>query len=801
MSALVQDLRFAVRTLVKSAGFTAIAVLTLAVGIGATTAMFGTLNTVLVKPLPYAEPERLLLGRTTFGGRPNFTTSAPDFVDYRDQNDTLASFSCMAGFPMSATVTGSQEPERVETQWVSWDLFRTLGIDPVLGRHFVPDEEELGSPQVAMVSHEFWQRRMSSDVEAPGKVIIVDGTPYTVVGVMPREFHFVFDTEIWTPFRLGGPYAGGRQYHNWTPVGRLADGVTVEQAQQNFDAISARLQAEYPETNDDKAMLLTPLHETLVEGFRPGLLMLMAAVSLLLLIACGNVANLLLARGTARRTELAVRAALGAGRSRLVRQMLTESLVIAAIAGLLGVVLALWIERGVMAVLPLDVLAITELGISAPMLLFAVAASVVTSLLFGTVPALRTAPSNLGDDLKAGARGGERASSSRLRSGLVVVQVGLSVLLLVGAGLLIHSFARLTAVDPGFEPEDLLTAELQLPEQEYPAERRVQFFEQLVERIDGLPGVSDVGMISQLPIRDPGNNIYVHDARQPPDTPADADTAYIRIVLPGYFEAMGIPLLAGRDVRRDDTRDATPILVVNESFAETFFPDENPIGQQVVVNHEYTVEIVGVVGDVLIGGLAADRFPAMYGSYYRQPATTMRLAVRSAGEPLSLVPMLREAVGELDREIPLAEADTMEAVIADSYTITQSRATTGALTLFAGIALLLATVGLYGVLAYSVSQRNHEIGVRMALGARGGDVLGMVVRQGMALVAIGLVLGLGAAIAAARTIEEQLFGIGTTDPLTYAAVCAVFVAVAAAACLAPAWRATHVDPLVALQAE
>ncbi len=800
---ITSDVRFALRAMRKSFGFTAVAVLTLAVGVGANTAMFSTLNAVLMTPLPYEESERLVIANTTFSGNINSTSSAPDYEDYKAQNDTFESFALMAGFPMSMVATGTPQAHMAETQWVSWDLFPTLRVSPARGRGFNPDEAELDAAVVAVVSHSYWQSTLAGADDAVGSTLVLDGTPATIVGVMPADFRFVYDIDVWLPYRLGGPFAGGRQYHNWVPIGRLAAGATLEQAQAQFDAIAARLQAEYPETNENKAMLLRSLHEALVAGARPSMIMLGAAVALLLLIACANVANLLLARGTSRRNELAVRAALGAGRGRLVRQLLTESLVIALLAGVIGAVLALSLQRVVTQVVAVSALGETEVGLSASMLGFALLASIFTSLLFGVVPALRTAPSNLSGQLRGGARGGRSRDSARLRSGLVVVQVALSFMLLVGAGLLVRSFASLASVDGGFNPDNLLTAEVRLPPSEYPPERREQFFSMLAEQIEALPGVTGVGAISQLPVRNPGNNIYVYDARTPPVDPSSSLTAYTRIVMPGYFETMEIPLLSGRPVRETDTAESPPVMVINQTMAERMFPDEDPLGQRVVISGSdpVTYEVIGVVGDVRMSGPASTPRMSMYRPYAQSRQSTMRVAVRTATDPAPIAAAVRQAIQTLDPDIPADGIESMTSIIANSGTVVQSRMAARSLGLFALVALLLASVGLYGVLAYFVSQRNHEIGVRMALGAESRSVTRLILGRGLGLVVIGLVVGVGASLLGTRLLEDQLFGIGQTDPVTYVGASAVFLLVATLACVVPAWRALRVDPLIALRAE
>jgi putative ABC transport system permease protein len=620
---------------------------------------------------------------------------------------------------------------------------------------------------------------------------------------MPAGFRFYHDVDVWLPYRLDGPFAGGRQYHNWVPIGRLGEGATLEQAQSQFDIVSARLQAQYPETNENKAMRLSGLQDSMLYGARPSMMMLTAAVALLLLIACANVANLLLARGSSRQVELAVRAALGAGRGRLVRQLLSESLVIAMLAGAVGIGLALWLQQVVLEVVLVPALGETQLGLSWPMLGFAVTASIFTSLLFGMVPALRTTPRDLTGELRSGRRSGASIRGARLRSGLVVVQVTLSFVLLVGAGLLVRSFATLVAVDGGFNPENLLTAEIRLPPSEYEPAQRAQFFTGLVEAVEALPGVTGVAVINQLPVRDPGNNIYVSDARNPPANLSMPLTAYTRIVLPGYFETMEIPLLAGRPIRKTDTAESPRVMVINQTMADTLFPGEDPLGLRVVIASDTRTEfeVVGVVGDVLMSGPASTFRMGMYRPYAQSRQSTMRMAIRTATGPATIAAPVRNVIRALDANVPVDNLETMESIIANSGTVVQSRVAARSLGMFAVVALLLAGVGLYGVLAFFVSQRHHEIGVRMALGADAGKVTGLILRRGLGLVAIGLAVGTATALAGTRLLAGHLFGVSQTDLVTYVGASLIFLVIAFLACAVPVLRALRVDPLVALRVE
>ncbi|UCD25740.1 MAG: ABC transporter permease [Gemmatimonadota bacterium] len=801
ISSISQDVRYGIRNLTRNPGFSILVVLILAIGIGANVAMFSTMNHALIRPLPYAEPEDLVFGRATFNGNLNPLMSAYDYFDYHERNEVFESVGAVLFGPFDVTITGGDEPEQISGTFVSWDLFPTLGIPAERGRHFSQEEGEPGGPSVAMISGGYWQRRFGGAPDIIGRTITVNGFQATIIGVMPARFQFLYDVDIWATMRRDGPMAGARRWHNWYLVGRLKPDVTIEQAQADMDVISAQLAAEYPETNRDKALLLTNLHEAMTEDYKSSVFLLMAAVGLVLLIACGNVASLLLARGSVRRSELSVRSALGAPRSRLMRQLLTESLVTATMAGILGTVLAIWLQKLVLQFMPMDLPGMNELGISGSMLLFALALSATTGLLFGILPAFRGAQANVVEDIKSSARTTDSVGS-RFRSSLVVAQVAVSVILLIGSGLLIRSFASLRGVNPGFETQHLLTAEIRLTQDKYPdAEPRVLFYDQLERELAALPGVSHVALINQLPVRSPGNNIYVYAADRPPLDRNDRDVAYTRTVYPGYFEAMGVPLLRGRDIDRSDVADAPPVLVINETMAQTLFPDEDPIGRQVVVDvgQDVTFDVIGVVGDVRVSGPRYNPRLAMYGSYFQRPLLVMEVAIRAGVEPSSIGRAVRTAVWKQDRDIPVAELSTMEDLIARS--VSRDKVMAMSLTMFATVAMSLAAIGIYGVLAYYVSRRAREIGIRMALGARAGDIVRLVLKRGVILVAMGIVLGLVGAYWVTRLIQQMLFEVEPTDVFTFVAVSLFFTAIALVACLVPAWRALRVDPLAAVATE
>jgi putative ABC transport system permease protein len=801
---MLADAVNATRMMARRPVFTAVVVLTLAVGIGATTAMFGIINAALLSSLPFEEPDRLVMGRATFDGRVNPWVSGYDYYDYRDQSRSFESLAALM-FSGRVTVLGGAEPERVASAFVTWDLFQTLGVSPVRGRSFAADEGVVGGPSVVMISYGYWQRRFGGSAEAVGTTLGLDGSPHTVIGVMPAGFRFLDDADIWQLTYRDGPGATARRWHNLLLVGRLREGTSVQQARAEVDAISRRLEEQYPDTNEGKALAVTPLHDAMVENVRTSLLILMAAVSLVLLLACGNVAGLLLARGQTRLREIAIRAALGASRLRLVRQLLTESSLTAVVAGLVGLAFAVSFQGLLVRLLPMGQLGITEPAIDFRMLLFALGVSIATGILFGIVPALQGTIVEPSEQLKAGGRATSARGALVLRRGVVVLQVAISTVLLVGAGLLNRSLSSQMNVNLGFDPTNVFTAGLRLPDNDYPeAERRIAFFTSLVEEVRALPGVVSVGLINRLPILNPSGNIYVYPADQPLEESQGAKmsrSADFRCVLPGYLRTMGIPLLAGRDIHDTDAEGSPRVMLISESMAEVFFPGQNPLGQRLSVDMGERVvhEVVGIVGNARLSGLTSQPFHAMYMSYKQVPRPSMRLAVRTAGDPSALAGPLRRVLREKDRNIPLAEPATMEAIIGDA--LADFRVVTSALSWFSSIALLLALVGLYGVLAFHVSQRYHEIGVRMALGASRQRVAKRVLARGMGMVGVGLGLGLAGSYWATRLIQQLLFGVEPTDPAAYAAAALGFGTVALAACLLPAWRATRVDPVMILKAE
>jgi putative ABC transport system permease protein len=799
---LLQDVRFAFRSLRKQPGFVAAALLTLALGIGANVAMFGVVNVAMLRALPYAEPDRLVLGRTLWPrGSIGWTVSAPDYYDVRDQATSFESLSAITPFTRDITITGSGEPERARVAWVSPGFFRTLGVTPALGREFLPPESEPGGARVVVLSHALWERRFGGDPRVVGATLTVDGEPRTVVGVMPAGFAFVADADVWAPMVRGESFASARQFHNWLLVGRLRPGVSVSRAQADVTVIMRRLAEAYPSSNRDKGMVISAMQEAMVADFGPSLLMLMGAILLVLFMACANVAGLLLARGAARRGEMAMRSALGAGRVRLVRQLLTEGAVLGFAAALLGTLGAVWLQRTLLASTPLTRLGLQATTLHPEILVFALGLALATVLLFGLAPALSVTRGDLVEGLKGGAASAVPAARTRFRSGLVVVQVAISVVVLVGAGLLLRSYHRLRGADTGFETDRLVVAELGLLRTKYPeGQGRIQFFDRLLERVRAMPGVLHASLISQLPIRDQGNNIAVWDPAHPPADASQWRLSYQRAVTPGYFETMGIPIRRGRDFERSDTREAPPVMIISETMARTLFPGQQVLGRRVAVDEGDQpgyYQVVGVVGDAQVSQLGSDFEMVMYYPYTQRPYLNMRLAVRGVRSTSGIAGPLRAIVHELDPDVPVVGLATMADVLSRSLTF--PRTVTTVLGFFAGVAMLLAALGLYGVLAFFVAQRSREIGVRIALGASTSSVLKLVLGRGMALVVVGLVTGAAGAFAATRVLRTMLFHVSATDPITFVGVSLVLLLVALAACLVPAWRATRVDPVVAFR--
>jgi len=801
MDSIIKDIRYGVRGLLKRPGFTAIALVALALGIGANTAIFSLVNAVVIRPLPFPDPDRLVwvYGNIRNGGS-RASVSPPDFLDYRSQNKTFEQFAASGTQPLAVNLTGSGEPERLFASAVTGNYFDTFGITPAIGRTFTIDNEKPGSDQVTVLSHAFWQKRFGGDTDIVGKTITLDSKSYQILGVMPAGVSFPQSAELWIPMSFDGdPDMKVRKAHFLRPIGRVKPGVTLTQAQADTDMIAGRLEQQFPESNTGWNLRLLSLREQLVGGTRTMLFVLFGAVGFVLLIACANVANLLLVRAAARQKEIALRTALGASRLRIIRQMLTESLLLSILGGALGALLAVWGVQ-LLVTLSADSLPPTvNVTIDPNVLAFTFVISILTGLLFGLAPAFRTAKVNLIDSLKDGARGTEGTLRNRTRSLLVVFESAIAVVLLIGAGLLVRSLIALQRVDPGFDSNNVLTLRIDLPRQKYAGEGKpAKFFEELETRVSSIPGVQTVGLITELPMSGQLNDLPFTVEGRPPVTVDQAFDADFRLVNQHYFNALHIPLLRGRNFTEQEVREGKPVTLVSQQLVDTVFPNEDPMGKRLISAIGGTAfEIIGVVGDIRHRSLQRPPFAAMY--FPTLNSNRMNLVVRTQNDPLSIVGAVRQQVQALDRDQPISAVKRMSDWVDSS--VSSQRYSTTLLAAFAVLAMILAATGIYGVMSYTAAQRTHEIGVRMALGARRFDVLKLVVRQGMLLTLVGVILGLTGAFALTRVMQSLLFGVTAKDPFTFAVVAALLSAVAFIACLVPALRATRVDPLIALRYE
>ena len=820
MRTLLQDIRYGLRMMLKNPGFTAVAVVALALGIGANTAIFSVINAVLLRQLPYEHPERLVLVWEKFlrQGLDKIPVSAPEFTDYRDQNRV---FEQIAAFDTADfNLTGGDAPERVPGARVSATVFLLLGVKPQWGRTFLPEENEPGRDAVVLMSYGLWQRRFGSDPKLIGRTLALNNKNYTVVGIMPPGFHFplsLFDiqgveftqpAELWTPISFTPTQMKQRGSRDFGVIGLLKPGVTLGQANAEVQTIADRMRQQYPDNYppDGWGASVVSLHEQIVGRIRPTLLVLFAAVGFVLLIACANVANLLLARATARHKEIAIRTALGAGRWRLIRQLLTESILLSLLGGILGILLALWGIDTLVSYGSDTLPRIKEVGLDGRVLGFTLLISIVTGALFGLVPALQASKLDLTETLREGGRtsaGG--AGHRRLRSLAIIAEFALALMLLVGAGLTIKSFWRLQKTDPGFNPQNVLTFQLSLPKAKYSEPKQIaSFYRQIIERTGALPGVSAAGATVILPLS--GSNTdssFMIEGHMPQD-PSRFPDEEIRVVTPDYFRTMSIPLLKGRYFTDADKEDAPGAVIINQALARKYLPGEDALGQRLTMDDPGKptakwLTIVGVVGNVKHRGLNVEAKPEFYLPHTLYPEASMTLVARTASDPAGLTSAIRKEVAALDSDLPVYNARTMEEVISDS--VAPQRLSTLLLGLFAALALVLAAVGIYGVISYSVTQRTHEIGIRMALGAQTHDVLRLVIGHGMLLVAIGVSVGLLAALAMTRLMASLLYGVSAHDPLTFISIPALLILVAVLACYIPARRATRVDPMVALRYE
>jgi len=812
METLLQDLKYGIRMLVKNPGFTAIAVIALAPGIGPTTAIFSVVNAVLLKPLPFVEPSQLLMVYETNlqRGFNRGTMSYPNFADVRDQNQV---FEKMSSYHSGDFIlTGRGEPLRLQGAVVNADLFPLLGVKASLGRTFLPDEDKPGSVRVVVLSNRLWRNHFNSDPGVVGNSLVLDGKNFTVVGVMPEGFQFPVQNEpveLWSTIagEASGedPMTSHRGAHYMNAIARLKPGVTIEQARADLETIAGRLEQQYPDTNSHRGVFIESALESLVTDVRLALLVILGAVGCVLLIACANVANLLLARATSRHKEMAIRAALGASRLRVMRQLLTESIFLAILGGSIGLLLALWGTSLLVSIIGNDVPRSAEIGIDGRVLGFTLLVSLLTGVVFGLVPALHSSKTDLTESLKEGGRGSTEGSRrNTMRGALVIIEVAIAVVLLAGAGLLIQSLLRLQHVNPGFNPKNVLSFSLGLPEVKYSTQKQIDFFNEIISRIESLPGVQAASAVLPLPLGSDRIRItFETEGRSIPRSELPASE--YRAVALNYFRTMGIPLLKGRDFDERDSRQSTQVIVVNEDFAQRFFPGDDAIGKHIkpgMSNGEDKPawrEIVGIVGSVHHLSLSSEPTPEYYVPHTQMPFDSITIVARTEGDPRARISAVQREVRALDSELPVYNIKTLEEYVAAS--VAQPRFNTVLLAIFAGIALVLTAVGLFGVMSYTVRQRTHEIGIRMALGAAQTDVLKMVVRQGMTLAGIGMGIGLAGAYFLTQLITSMLFGIGATDPLTFVAISVVLAIVALGACFVPARRATRVDPMVALRYE
>jgi putative ABC transport system permease protein len=808
MENLLHDFRYAFRLLAKSPSFSAIAIITLALGIGANTAIFTVVNAVLLRPLPFRDSSGLMIiaEKSNF---PIISTSYQNYIDWRDQSHSFASLEATRG--TTITLTGAGEPERLNARMVTAPLLPLLGVDARIGRTFRADEDRAGGAPVALLSYGLWQRRFGGAADVLGKSIHLDSRQYTIVGVLPSGFELLQPAEVFVPLT---PWAATLpDDRNWHPgiivVGRLKPGVTREQARTGMAVITKRLEQQYPDYNTGTSADVVPLQEQMVQNIRPGLILLLGAVSFVLLIACANVANLLLARAASRGREVAIRTSMGATRGRIVRQLLTESVLLSLAGGFLGLLFA-WASLGpLLKISAGTVPQVFSVGLDRSVLVFTILVSVITGLVFGIAPALRTTKIDLRETLNEGSRGSTAGPGQyRLHGFLISIEIALAMSLLVGSGLLLRSFSRMQDVSLGFQADRLLVADLPLSESAYAKpEQRYGFYDRLIERARTLPGVRAAAAASFLPVSGGGGLIHFNITGHPPKTAHDYVAAGYRAVTANYFETLGVPLLQGRLIRSADNEHSASVVVINAAMAHVYFPNENPLGKRMQIgatpdNPIPTMEIVGVVGDVT-QGLGLEPKAEMY-IPYRQldqllPIFQMSIVLRTAGDPHLQAAALRSALAAIDPNQPLVKIRTMEDNMA--ATVAQPRFRTWLIGIFAALALTLATVGIYGVTSYSVTQRTCEIGIRVALGAQPADVFRILVGEGLRFALIGVAVGLVGTVVLTRLLASFLYSVSASDPLIFLSVTLLMIAISAAASFFPARRATRVDPMVALRHE
>ena len=810
MTTFIQDVRYGLRMLAKNPGFTAVALLALALGIGANTAIFSVVNGVLLRPLPYPDPERLMMIYEKTTDFSQSSVSYPDFLDWQRENQSFTDMACFRRNEFN--FTGSGQPEHLEGEHVSASLLPVLGVNPFLGRNFLPQEDREGAGGVVILAYSLWQKRFGGDSHILGRTLTLNAKSYTVIGVLPPDFRFRRQSDLYVPLgQWDSVELRDRENHpGLHVVGRLKPGVTMAAAQAEMTSIARALAQKYPKTNAREGAAVVGMKEDMVGHIRPTLLLLLSAVGFVLLIACANVANLLLARSNARSREFAIRSALGAGRRRVVRQLLTESIMLAFGASLLGLLLASWGTRLVLAAVPDALPRSQDIGLDPYVLLFTLLVSILTGILFGLAPAFHTSKVNPQEALKEGTRG-SGGGRHRAEGIFVVVEIGLAMVLLAGAGLMMQSIWRLFRVDTGFDPHHVLTTDVALSPSVVTSPEGIRLaFQQLLDRVSGIPGVQSAAITTLVPLSGDDSEIafWLGKGPQPPQDQMASTLMYI--ATPGYLRAMGIPLKEGRFFTDHDTLSSPPVVVVDEVMAKHLFPGQDALGKQFNLMVIGPVQIVGITGHVKHWGLDADDtakirneiyFPFLQipDKFMSEAVAGLTLVLRTGPDPLRLVSAVRAQVAGPTEDQPIFEVATMEQIISDS--LTERRFVMLLLIIFAATALVLAAIGIYGVMSYAVSRRTHELGLRMALGASRHEILGLVVREGMVLALAGMGIGLAAALGLTRFMTSLLYGVRPADPPTLGAVLAVLGAIAFLACYIPAWRATRVDPLVALRYE
>ena len=804
MPNLVHDVRYAIRLLLKRPGFAAVAILTLALGIGATTAIFTVVNAVLLSPLPFRDAERLVEVRIAGGNGESFPLPDADFLAWRSQNQTCDAIAVYDASP--ETLTGDGAPERIGSAAVTDRFFDVVGARPLLGRVFQEGDDKPGAAKLVVLSHAFWTRRFKADPAVVGRTVLLSGVAHTVVGVMPAGFRFpAGDIDVWRTLTMNPPTRRGPYYT--TGIARLKPGVGIAELRANLGIVAAGLKRQYP-APEDWTFDAVPLQEAIVGDVRRMLYVLLGAVGFLLLIATANVANLLLARAAAREREIAVRGALGAGRRRIVAQLVTESVVLALVSGLAGLLLASWGTQALLAMAPKGIPRLDEVRMHVPVFLFALGVASLCGIVFGLAPALRASRTPLVETLKDGGRGSTGAGHRRVQRLLVVAEIALALILSVGAGLMIRSFAELQRTSPGFDPGHLLTFEVALPIASYKEDARVRgFYDALVQKLEAVPGVRSVGLTLSLPpdLLQVTDNFMVEGQVLPPNQ--SAPVGPVVMVSDALFATLGVPLIRGRMFDARDEAGRAPTVIVNEALAGKYFPGVDAVGRRLKIGGPERpiapknpwMEIVGVVGDVKYSGLQTAPEPTYYLPYRQNPWNGQFVVVRTTADPAALGTAAREAVASLDKDIPVARLRTMDEVMAAS--VAPPRFRTVLVTIFALVGLLLAAIGIYGVMAHAVAERTHELGVRIALGAEGRDVVRLVLGEALVLAAAGVAVGVAGALATTRLIQSLLFGVTTTDATTFAGISLLLFATAIVASWIPTRRALRVDPMIALRYE